>query len=83
MDFNTIDYNSNTNELSCKVTLSWDAKKYMLFSSYNTCQAWGTLFLNLSDSSVSFVADGTNNWCKECASSHWIDQLAKGLTIGR
>lgn len=85
IDYDSVIYDGYAREIQCDVTLSWTAKEYMLFSSRNTCETWGKLYIDLSQGTsrmkTRFISKGSNSWFKKCADSHWADALARGVVI--
>jgi hypothetical protein len=81
--YESIIYDSYENEIECAVTLSWEAKKTMLFSHYEKCIIEGKLYIYLEEKDSSgnvktkFIPKWQNNWAKECAASHGWNTIAE------
>ncbi len=82
MDYESIVYDTNANQLLCDVQLSWVAKPYMLFTGTKeqmTNRTWGKLYVNVTDGSIKYVSERENVYLTKCAESWVLEKLRNGV----
>lgn len=80
IDYESIVYDINANQLLCDVQLSWVAKPYMLFSGTKeqmTNRTWGKLYVDITDGSIKYVSERENDYLIKCAGNSFFEKPEK------